>query len=101
VHPNYNENARPVDPLARQRAAAEARVQAALVCLQDAQALLDRAGQELCSVRGMSTEWRRLGTLYEQVKGRWYAVQGRADRLQHKGRLLLDHEPCGEEGGGR
>jgi len=78
-------------------AAAEAWVKAALACIQDAQTMLDRAAQALCSVTGMRPEWSRLGRVYEQVKGSWYAVSGKATNLRVKGRLTLDHEPTEHE----
>lgn len=81
------------DPLANRKEAAEVRLGAALEAIEQAQRLIDRAARELCDVSGMASEWRRLGALHGQVKRAWYAVQGRADHLSLKGRLLLDHEP--------
>ena len=94
-----NPNMTSPDPLAKRKAAAEARVASALDHLEEAQRLVERARQELSSVCGMAAEHRRLGALYGQVKGCWHAVRERASRLQ--GRLVLDHEPRGEEGGER
>jgi hypothetical protein len=75
------------------REAAEARVEAALASMREAQKLIDQAAQALCSVKGMAREWRKLGALHDQARRAWYAVTGRADSLSLKGRLLLDHEP--------
>lgn len=80
-------------PLVARQAAAEARVEAALAAIQEAQTLIDQAAQALCSVSGMVPEWRKLGALHGQVKRGWYAVRGKADSLSLKGRLLLDHPP--------
>jgi len=97
-----NEAAVPADPIQRRRAAAEECVNAALRCLQEAQALLDRAGQALCSVRGMGAEWRKVGTRYDQVHATWYAVEQKAATLRAQGWLLLDHDPdAGQTPGGR
>jgi hypothetical protein len=93
VNPNPHENVTPIDPLAKRKEAAQERVRAALDHLQEAQALVDRAGQELCDVIGLCPEWTRLGTLYDQVKRNWWAVSTKAQRLSRQGRLLLDHEP--------
>jgi hypothetical protein len=78
---------------AARQAAAEARVEAALAAIREAQKLIDQAAQALCSVSGMGREWRKLGALHDHVKRAWYAVTGKADSLSLKGRLLLDHEP--------
>jgi len=75
------------------REAAEARVEAALVCLEDAQRLIDQAAQALSGVNGLGSEWRRMGVLHDRVKRAWYDVQGKTDSLLLKGRLVLDHEP--------
>jgi hypothetical protein len=84
--------------VATRRAAAEARVEAALAAIQEAQKRIDQAAQALCSVSGLGREWRKLGALHDQVKRAWYAVRGKADSLSLKGRLLLDHAPdCYEE----
>lgn len=81
------------DPLAVRKAAAEARVQAALDAIQEAQGFVDRAAQALCSVKGVSAEHERLGRLYDQVHLTWYIVRDAADAVRHRGALLLDHEP--------
>jgi len=73
--------------------AADVRVRVALRSIEEAQRLLDQASQALCSVRGMVVEWRKVGTLHDQVKGSWYAVDRRVSRLIRTGRLVLDHEP--------
>ena len=86
-----------VPPRATREAVADARVRAALACIEDAQGLIDRAGQALCSVEGMRPEWNRMGRVYEQVKRSWYAVANKADRLRGKRRLKLDHEPTEHE----
>jgi hypothetical protein len=85
-------------PTTNRTAAAEARVGAAVVSLREVQRLLDGAAQALSAVNGMAREWRRLGTLHEQVTRAFYAVRGRADSLSLKGRLVLDHEPGSDEG---
>lgn len=79
------------------RAAAEARVEAALQCIQEAQMILGRAAQELSSVKGMAVEWRKVGAPYDQVHGAWYAVERKAAVLRARGRLLLDREPDAHE----
>lgn len=93
MNTNPNENVMPADPLAKRKEGAQERVRAALAHLQEAQSLVDRAGQELCSVVGLCPEWTRLGKLYDQVKRHWWAVSTKAERLRLNGRLLLDHEP--------
>jgi len=85
------------DPLAARRAAAEARVKAALDCIQEAQMLLGRAAQALCSVKGMAAEWRKVGARYDRVHGIWYAVEHKAAVLRAKDRLLVDREPSAHE----
>lgn len=82
-----------MDPLAERKAAAEARVETALDCIQKAQLLLGRAAQALSSVNGMAVEWRKVGARYDQVHGTWYAVERKAAVLRAKGRLVLDREP--------
>jgi len=86
-----------IDPLMRRKAAAELRLEDALAHIEQAQGLIDRAGAELCSVRGMVKEWRQLGALYDKVKASWYAVSQRARRLRAEGRLLLDRDPHAHE----
>ena len=81
------------DPLLRRKAVAEMRLEEALASIEEAQRLIDRAGADLCSVRGMAKEWKQLGALYDKVKSTWYAVNNRARRLRTSGRLLLDREP--------
>jgi len=76
-----------------QQQAADARVRVALRSIEDAQRLLEQATQALSSVRGMGLEWRKVGSLHDQVKGSWYAVDRRVSRLVRTGRLTLDHEP--------
>lgn len=75
------------------REAAEARVEAALACLEDAQRLIDQAAQALSAVNGLGSEWRRLGALHDRVRRAWYDLRGKTDSLLLKGRLVLDHEP--------
>lgn len=91
----------PADPLAARKAAAEARVKAALDCIQEAQMLLGRATQALSSVKGMAVEWRKVGARYDQVHGTWYAVGRKAGVLRAKGRLVLDQMPIDHESGAR
>jgi hypothetical protein len=81
------------DALATRKAAAEARVRAALDAIQEAQGLVDRAAQALCSVKGVRAAHERLGRLYDQVHLAWYVVRDAADSVRHRGALLLDHEP--------
>jgi hypothetical protein len=73
--------------------AADARVRVALRLIEEAQGLLDQACQALCSVSGMYMEWRKVGRVGDQAKASWYAVEKKAKRLEHEGRLVLDHEP--------
>jgi hypothetical protein len=86
------------DPLAARKAVAEARVKAALDSIQEAQLLLGRAAEALCSVKGMAAEWRKVGARYDQVHGTWYGVERKAAVLRAKGRLVIDHEPGAHEG---
>ncbi len=83
----------PADPLAVRRAAAEARVTAALDLIQEAQALVNSAAQALCSVNGVGSAHERLGRLYDQVHLAWYVVRDVVDAARHRGCLVLDHEP--------
>jgi hypothetical protein len=83
--------------LAARQAAAEARVKAALDCIQEAQMLLGHAAQALCSVKGMAAEWRKVGKRYDQVHGTWYVVEQKAATLRARRRLVLDHEPNAHE----
>jgi len=85
------------DPLAARKAAAEARVKAALDSIQEAQVLLGPAAETLCSVKRMAVEWRKVGARYDQVHGTWYAVERRAAVLRVQGRLVLDREPSAHE----
>jgi hypothetical protein len=72
-------------------------VEVALAAIQQAQRLLERATQALSAVNGMTSEWKRLGTLHDRVRGAWYDVTGKSDSLLLKGRLVLDHEPDSHE----
>ena len=82
------------------KAAAEARVKAALDYIQEAQMLLGHACAALCSVQGMLPQWQEVSKRYDQVHCTWYWVEGKAARLRAKGGLLLDHEPGAHEGCG-
>ncbi len=84
-------------PVTSRKAAAEVRVAVAVTSLREAQQLIAEAAQALSPVRSLAREWRRLGTLQEQVTRSFYAVRGRADSLSLKGRLVLDHEPDSDE----
>lgn len=84
-------------PLARRKAAAEARIQAALDALEDAQALVHRAAQALCSINGLCAEYERLRRLYDHVHRTWYAVRDKARAVGRRSRLTLDHEPDAHE----
>jgi len=81
------------DPLAARKAAAEVRVRAALAAIQEAQGLVDRAAQALCSVNGLCPEYEKLGKLYDQVHRAWYVVRDKAAAVARRGKLTLDHEP--------
>ena len=85
------------NPLSARQAAAEARVKAALDCIQEAQMLLGRAAQALCSVKGMAAPWRKVGVRYDQVHGTWYVVEQKAAALRARGQLVLDHDPTAHE----
>jgi hypothetical protein len=85
------------DALAARKEAAEARVKAALDAIQEAQLLLGRAAQALCSVKGMAAEWRKVGARYDQVHGAWYQVERKAAVLRAKGQLVLDGAPSAHE----
>lgn len=93
----HGKNAAAGDPLAARKTAAEARVKAALDYIQEAQLLLGRASEALCSVKGMAAEWRKVGARYDQVHGTWYVVERKAAVLRAQGRLLLDREPSAHE----
>jgi hypothetical protein len=85
------------DPRAARKAAAEARVRAALDLIQEAQMLLGRACAALSSVQGMNPSWREVGKRYDQVHGTWYTVERKAASVRARGWLLLDHEPRQDE----
>lgn len=85
------------EALSGRKAAAEARLKAALDSVDEAQRLLEQAAQALCSVSGMVAEWRRVGKLYDQVRRTWYALAGKGGRLRRSGGLLLDHKPNSHE----
>jgi hypothetical protein len=91
---NKNDNALPT----RRQDAAMVRVEIALKSIEEAQLLLDRAAEALCSVRGVAPNWRKVGALHDRVKAAWHALDSKAARLRAAGRLVLDHEPDqGEE----
>jgi hypothetical protein len=73
--------------------AADIRVDVALKAIEEAQLLLDRAAQALCSVRGVLPEWRKAGALHDHVKAAWHRLDTKTARLRVVGRLVLDHEP--------
>jgi len=81
------------DLLLRRKVAAEIRLEDALASIEEAQRLVDSAGAALASVRGMASESKELGALYEKVKSTWSAVNNRARRLRTGERLVLDQEP--------
>jgi hypothetical protein len=85
------------DPLSARKAAAEARVRAALDLIQEAQMLLGRACAALSSVQGMNPSWRAVSQRYDQVHGTWYHVEKKAASVRSRGRLLLDREPSPDE----
>ena len=72
---------------------ASARLQYALDSLQDAQTLVGRAAEALCSIQGGQRVWTKLGRLYDQVHRMWYVVDG--FRLAKP--RLLDREPTDTE----
>lgn len=74
-------------------AAAEARIRAALRDIQEAQHLIGHASAALSSIIGMVPEWNRLGRVYSQVRGAWYAVESKGQRLRGRHALRIDHEP--------
>lgn len=53
----------------------QARVYRALELLQEAQWLLDDAGQALCSVDGAADVWCGTTALYFDIKRQWHRVQ--------------------------
>jgi hypothetical protein len=78
-------------------AAADLRVRAALVYIEQAQALIGRATQALSSVNGICAECQKLGRLYDQIHRSWYVVRDRAAVVRGRGKLTLDHEPTEHE----
>ncbi len=73
-----------------EREAAEERVTMALAHLSEAQRLVDRAAQQLCSVNGLAPEWQRLCLLLNGVKRHWRAISRKTDRLVAQDRLFID-----------
>ena len=71
-------------------AAAAIRVQVALDSIQEAHRLVEHATQALSRVDGMILEWRRVGSVYDQLWQTWYAVSAGANRLRRNGRLRVD-----------
>ena len=75
------------DPLAKQKAEAEAQVCEVLDHLQRAQGLIERASRALATVEGMAGESRGLGKVYKDVRRAWYVVSDRAGALRKRGEL--------------
>lgn len=67
------------------QATTEIRVQVALDSIQEALRLTEQATQALSRVDGMIPEWRRVGSLSDQLRLTWYAVSAGANRLRRKG----------------
>lgn len=84
------EAAETLDPLARRKAEAEARVCEVLDHLQHAQGLIERASRALAAVDGMAGESRGLGKVYKDVRRAWYVVSDRADALRKRGELYAN-----------
>ena len=81
---------RGMTPDCERQAAAEIRVQVALDSIQEAQRLIEQATQALSRVDGMIPEWRRVGSIFEQLTQIWHAVGAGANRLRRKGPLRVD-----------
>jgi hypothetical protein len=60
------------------------KVRECLAYLQEAQALVNRAGEALCSVNGFAKEWSDLSKPYDCVKKHWYQIENRRAALMHK-----------------
>ncbi len=56
------------------------RVHIALDLIEEAQRLIERAGQELSPVAGAADEWHDTMQLYSRIKRQWYQL----DRWQEK-----------------
>ena len=84
----------PADVLLRkQKGAAEGRVAAALVTIEEAQRQLAVASDALSSVKGMACEWRRVRWLHDEAKRHRHAVKAKSERLRGRGCLRVDHVP--------
>jgi len=81
------------DPLAKQKAEAEAQVCEVLDHLQRAQGLIERASRALATVEGMAGESRGLGKVYKDVRRAWYVVSDRAGALRKRGELYASGAP--------
>lgn len=75
-----------VDPLIA--AAADAKVQAALELIEEAQRNLGRACQELCPIIGGAGQWKRVSASYDRVHAEWYRVHAWFEKK--RGQLELD-----------
>jgi hypothetical protein len=60
------------------------RVQRCLDLLQQAQEMIELAGQALCPVPGFAEEWSNLRVPYETIKEHWHVVNLRLDALQRE-----------------
>lgn len=69
-------------------AAADAKVQKALVLIERAQVLLDQACQELCPIIGGVAQYTSVGKLHRQVELTWHRVAEWSRR--RRGKLDLD-----------
>jgi len=70
------------------------RVENALEKVEEAQRLLDKAAQDLCSVDGYAAEWKATCELYQKVKEHWHEVDAR------RGELARSRLELVEDGGG-
>jgi len=61
-------------------AVAAARIREAMKLVEEAQRLLDRAGESISPVRGFSREWSRVTKVYDQVRSCWYRLEYRLQR---------------------
>lgn len=68
--------------------AEELKVRECLALLQEAQSLVDRAGQALCSVRGFAAEWSKLQKPIDFIKAHWYIVERRRQCIK-EGRVKI------------
>lgn len=53
--------------------------------IQEAQKLIDEAGQALCPVAGFAKQWRMTATVYDRVKTWWHQVNKRLQEIVRYG----------------